>query len=172
MGSIKGKLTPLILIVVAAAVIWSLKIRRASVPGGTTQPTEREIHAADYKPFQAECERGHATEQQFATSVKLSKGSYGRTDRMAFEERVAEVRPGMEEEQVVRIAGKPSYVLASWHNDTELMCYWKYVLSGHQQGREFIFDDVIEIAFDRHHRAMTAADTWQRIDPSVRQSLH
>ena len=160
----KTKMSVVILVVVAASVIWAVKVRRAGVAQDAVQPTERELRAAEYQPFQAECERGRTTEQQFAASIKSHDGKYRRPDQAAFEKRLGEVRPGMDEEEVIRIAGKPSYVDAAWRNDTDLVCSWEYVLSGHQRGGDFIVDENVDIAFNKHHRTMTAAEIWQRID--------
>ena len=162
----KVKIILVILVIFVAAVIGAMKFHRAGVERDAAQPGEREFRSAEYNSFQAECERGRTTEQQFAASIKSGDGKYRRTDKAAFEQVLAEVRPGMDEEKIMRIAGKPSYVHATWHNDTEILCYWEYVLSGHRRGGDFIVDENADIAFDKNHHAVTAAETWQRIDPS------
>jgi hypothetical protein len=164
MNGMKTKMSVVILVVVAVSVIWAVRVRRVGVAQNAAHPGEREFRAAEYAPFQAECERGRTTEQQFAASIKSRDGKYRRTDQAAFEKRLGEVRPGMNEEEVMRIAGGPSYVHAAWRNDTDLVCSWEYVLSGHLRGGEFIVDENIDIPFNKYHRAMTAADAWQRID--------
>lgn len=171
MNGMKTKMSVVILVVIAASVIWAVKVRRAGVARDAAQPTQRELRAAEYKPFQAECERGRTTEQQFAASIKSRDGKYQRTDQAALEKKLGEVRPGMDEEEVIRIAGKPSYVYAAWRNDTDLVCSWEYVLSGHQSGDDFIADENVDIPFNKNHRTMTAADAWQRIDPGQQSKV-
>ena len=163
MNGMKTKVSVVILVLVAASVIW-MKVHRTGTAQNAAQPTERELRAAEYQPFQAECERGRTTEQQFAASIKSRDGQYRRTDQAALEKSLGEVRSGMDEEEVIRIAGKPSYVYAAWRNDTDLVCSWEYVLSGHQRGGDFIVDETVDIPFNKHLRTMTAADACQRID--------
>jgi hypothetical protein len=171
MNGVKTRMIVVILVVIVASVIWAVKVRRAGVARDAAQPNERELRVAEYQPFQAECERGRTTEQKFAISIKSRDRNYRGTDQAALEKKLREVRPGMDEEEVIRMAGKPSYVHAAWRNDTDLVCSWEYVLSGHQRGVDFIVDETIDIPFDKYHRAMTVAEAWHRIDSGLQSKV-
>lgn len=100
------------------------------------------------------CYQRNTTRDQFAESLKLANAKYAAPDVEGMKKQLASVREGMPIQEVLQLAGKPTFAEGSYDKSGNAFegCYWHYVVSGHGESGHFVEDDFYTIRFDKNDR--------------------